>query len=93
MLLIKLFFPHTDSLILITSWHNDGFLDSYVVKESSCNARDLGLIPGSGRSAEEGIGYPLPVFWTGEFHELYSTWGHKESDKTEQLSVSLFTLA
>ena len=28
-------------------------------KESSCNARDLGLIPGSGRSPEEGNGYLL----------------------------------
>ena len=28
-------------------------------KESACNAGDLGSIPGSGRSAGEGIGYPL----------------------------------
>ena len=28
-------------------------------KESACNARDLGLIPGSGRSPEEGKGYPV----------------------------------
>ena len=27
-----------------------------------------------------------PVFWTGEFHELYSPWGRKESDTTERLS-------
>ena len=26
---------------------------------------------------------PTPVFWPGEFHELYSPWGHKESDTTE----------
>ena len=38
---------------------NTGFSDSSVGKESACNARDLGLIPGSGRSAGEGIGYPL----------------------------------
>ena len=24
-----------------------------------------------------------PVFWPGEFHGLYSSWGHKESDTTE----------
>ena len=24
-----------------------------------------------------------PVFWPGEFHGLYSPWGHKESDTTE----------
>ena len=29
------------------------------------------------------------VFWPGEFHGLYSPWGHKESDTTEQLSLSL----
>ena len=28
-------------------------------KESACNAEDLGLIPGWGRSPEEGNGYPL----------------------------------
>ena len=28
-------------------------------KESACNAGDPGLIPGSGRSAGEGVGYPL----------------------------------
>ena len=32
---------------------------------------------------------PAPVFWPGEFHGLYSPWGHKESDTTEQLSLSL----
>ena len=28
-------------------------------KESACNAADLGLIPGLGRSLGEGKGYPL----------------------------------
>ena len=32
---------------------------------------------------------PTPVFWPGEFHGLYSLWGHKESDTTERLSLSL----
>ena len=27
---------------------------------------------------------PTPVFWPGEFHGLYSQWGGKESDTTEQ---------
>ena len=31
---------------------------------------------------------PTPVFWPGEFHGLYSPWGHKESDRTERLSLS-----
>ena len=40
--------------------HFGGFHDSSVGKESICNAGDPSLIPGSGRSAGEGIGYPLP---------------------------------
>ena len=32
---------------------------------------------------------PTPVFWPGEFHGLYSPWGHKELDTTEQLARSL----
>ena len=32
---------------------------------------------------------PTPVFWPGEFHGLYRPWGGKESDRTEQLSLSL----
>ena len=32
---------------------------------------------------------PTPVFWPGELHGLYSSWGRKESDMTEQLSLSL----
>ena len=40
-----------------------GFPDSSVGKESTCNAGDLGLIPGSGRSTREGIGYPLQYSW------------------------------
>ena len=89
------------------------FPHSSVGKESPCNARDPGSIPGSERSAGEGIYYPLqyswasfvaqlgkhlpamqktwvqhlgwedpwrreqlpiPVFWPGEFHGLYSPW-------------------
>ena len=32
---------------------------------------------------------PTPVFWPGEFHGLYGPRGRKESDTTEQLSLSL----
>ena len=32
-------------------------------KESTCDAGDSDLIPGSGRSAGEGIGYPLQYSW------------------------------
>ena len=40
-----------------------GFPDSLVGKESACNAEDPGLIPGSGISTGEGIGYPLQYSW------------------------------
>ena len=40
-----------------------GFTGSSAGKESTCNARDPGLIPGSGRSPGEGIGYPLQYSW------------------------------
>ena len=36
-----------------------GFPDSSVDTESACNAGDPGSIPGSERSAGEGIGYPF----------------------------------
>ena len=36
---------------------------SSVGKESACNAGDPGSIPGSGRYAGEGIGYPLQYSW------------------------------
>ena len=38
---------------------NSRFPDSSVGKESTCNAEDPGSILGLGRSAGEGIGYPL----------------------------------
>ena len=31
------------------------------------------------------------MLWPGEFHGLYSPRGHKESDRTEQLSLSLIS--
>ena len=40
-----------------------GFPDSSVGKESACSARDYHYIPGLGRSAGEGIGYPLQYSW------------------------------
>ena len=36
-----------------------GFPDSLAGKESSCNAKDVGLIPGLGRYPGEGKSYPL----------------------------------
>ena len=47
-----------------------GFPHSSVGKESTCNAGDPGLIPGSGRSAGEWIGYPLQCSWASLMAQL-----------------------
>ena len=39
-----------------------GFPCGSAGKESACNARDLGSIPGLGRYPKEGKGYPLQYF-------------------------------
>ena len=53
--------------ILISSF---GFSDSSVGKESVCSAGDTSSIPGSGRSAGEGIGYPLQYSWASLVAQL-----------------------
>ena len=40
-----------------------GFPSSSASKESACNAGDPDLVPGSGRTPGEGIGYPLQYSW------------------------------
>ena len=47
-----------------------GFPESSAGKESICNAGDPSLIPGSGRSAVEGIGYPLQYSWASLVAQL-----------------------
>ena len=64
-----------------------GFPDNSVGKESTCTARDLGSIPGLGRFPGEGKGYPLQYSGLENSMDLYSPWGHKEWDTTEQLSL------
>ena len=39
-------------------------------KESACNAGDPGSIPGLGRSAGEGTGYPLQYSWASLVAQL-----------------------
>ena len=64
------------------------FPDNLDGKESACNAGDPTSIPGLGRSQ------PTSVFLPAEFHWQrdpmdYIPWGHKESDTTECLTLSL----
>ena len=41
-----------------------------VGKKSACNAGNPGLIPGLGKSAREGRGYPLPYSWSSLVTQL-----------------------
>ena len=47
-----------------------GFPDDSAGKESACNAGDPGSTPGSGRSIEEGIGYPYQYSWASLVAQL-----------------------
>ena len=49
--------------------------------------QDLGSITRLGRSPLRRERLTTLVFWPGEFHGLYSPWGHKESNTTERLSL------
>ena len=72
-----------------------GFPGGLVVKNLPANTGDAGLIPGSGRSPGGGNGNPLQYSCLEKFHRhslaSYSSWGHKESDTTEQLSTNAQT--
>ena len=66
----------------------EGFPGGSDSKESACNVRDLGLIPGLGRSPGGGHGYPLQYSCLENPHGWrslagYSPWGRKEADVTE----------
>ena len=71
------------------------FPDGLVGKESACNAQDMGLNPGLGRAPGEGNGSSLQ--YSGLENPMdrgqrsltgYSPWVHKESDTTEQLTLT-----
>ena len=53
-------FKEPEELIKVT-W--DQTRGSSASKESACSAEDPGLIPRSGRSSGEGMGYPLQYSW------------------------------
>ena len=69
---ISLSFPPALSVTVFYLTHSDrwGFPHPSVGKESACSARDASLIPGSGRSAGEGIGYPLQYSWASLVAQL-----------------------
>ena len=67
---------------------NMGFPGGSAGKESACNVGELGLIPGLGRSPGEGKCYPLQYSGLENSMDCMS-WGHKELDTIEPLSLSL----
>ena len=83
--------------ILNTQQPGRSFPGGSVGKESACDAGDPGLIPGSGRSPGKGHGSPLQYSclarsinrgaWKATVHG-----GHKESEVTEQLSLTNSTM-
>ena len=67
-----------------------GFPGGSEGKESACNAEDSVSIPQLGRSL--GVGNGNTLGFLGEIHGQrslagYSSWGHKEMDATEQLTL------
>ena len=67
-----------------------GFPGGSAGKESTCNAGDLGLIPGLGRSSGGGHGNSLQHSCLENPHGQrslvgYSPWSRTESNKTERL--------
>ena len=75
----------------VGGWVFGGFPDSSVSKEPTCNTRDPSLIPGSGRSAEEEIGYPLQYSWPSSNNTREdSTHGHHQMVKTEIRLIIFF---
>ena len=70
-----------------------GFAGGLDGKESACNAGDLGLVPGLGRSLGGGHGNPLQYSCLENLHGQRSLagcspWGRKEWDTTERLSTA-----
>ena len=80
--------PCFDSWLGKIPWRRDrllthiflGFPGGSDGKESSCNAGDSSSIPGLGRSAEEGIGYPLHYSWASLVGQMVKKSAHNAGD-------------
>ena len=95
--------PQFDSKVGKIPWRRDrlptpvffSFFGGSDGEESACNAGDLGLIPGLGRSSGGRHGNLFQYSCLENLHEQkslvgYGPWGHKESDTTERLSTALY---
>ena len=80
------------------NYKQDGPKVALVLKNPPASAgdmREVGLIPGSGRSPGGGHGNPLQYSCLenplGQRSLVgYTAWGHKELDTTEQLSTAIY---
>ena len=85
--------PNTAGMLELSDQEfKTGFPGGSDSKESTCNAGDLGLIPGLGRSPGGRHGNSLQYSCLENPHGQrslagYSPWSHKESDTTERLST------
>ena len=77
------FYPR---LCLVFIDGTSSFSGSSYGEESSWNAGDLGLIPGSGSFPGEGNGNPFQ--YSCPENPMDQPWGRKESDTTERLTLS-----
>ena len=86
---------------MTTGKGKQGFPGSSAGRESTCNAGDPGLIPGSGRSPREGIGYLQQYSWAllvaqlvKNLPEMQETWVHslgcKDPWRKERLPTPVF---
>ena len=83
----------TSSVIINKTWNqgNGSLPHEHLGWERIClQCRRPGFDPWVGKIPWRKERLPTPVFWPGEFHGLYSPWGHKESDMTKRLSLSGF---
>ena len=90
---LEIEFPQGYSCLIIIR----GFPCHSASKESACNAGNLGLSPGSGRSAGEGIGYLLQYSWASHVAQLvknspamWETWVGKILWRRERLPTPVF---
>ena len=81
--------PSSFQLVIYFIYGHVGSLWGSAGKESACNAGDLGLIPGLGRSPEEVKGYLLQ--YSGLENSMdYTVHGVAELDTTEWLLLSMY---
>ena len=66
--------------------------ESACKKESACNVGRPGFDPWVGKIPWRREQLLTPILWPGEFHGLYSPWGRKELDTTEQLTLHTHTI-